>query len=347
MADGVHTTLDGFGGQQDRYRREFARPIYRHRAIVAKRPRLINDISPRQPSNHIREAISSSLATAAPQMLTNSNNVQSRTLAPLLEPAIATGSSIPNNSIATDLTQHQFKHSVRSKALRVGRSKLQVALITLAALLIVCGLYGSLVGWRTNHIAQVQAAKLTQQANKAAVSTKANSASSSVPSTIKPSPAAVANYVVAPNLPKYLIIPKLGVDARVLSVGVNTEGALETPDNVYDTAWYNESAEPGQPGAMLIDGHVSSWTAHGVFYGIKTLVAGDIIKVERGDGTIFTYTVVKNQVYPSGNVNMTSAITPVVAGQPGLNLITCTGDVTPGTSQFNERIVVYATLQQS
>ena len=98
---------------------------------------------------------------------------------------------------------------------------------------------------------------------------------------------------------------------------------------------------------MLIDGHVSSWTTDGVFYGIKKLKAGDIIKIERGDGKMFTYNVVKSQVFPSGNVNMTSAMTPVVPGQPGLNLITCTGDVIPGTSTFNERIIVYATLAGS
>jgi sortase (surface protein transpeptidase) len=96
---------------------------------------------------------------------------------------------------------------------------------------------------------------------------------------------------------------------------------------------------------MLIDGHVSSWTAHGIFYGIKNLIPGDIIKIQRGDGTVFVYNVVRSQVYQSGNVDMTSAMSPVTPGQPGLNLITCTGDVIPGTSEFNERIVVYATLQ--
>lgn len=42
---------------------------------------------------------------------------------------------------------------------------------------------------------------------------------------------------------------------------------------------------------------------------------------------------------------MTTASEPIIAGRPGLNLITCPGDVIPGTSQFNERIVVYAALQ--
>ena len=147
---------------------------------------------------------------------------------------------------------------------------------------------------------------------------------------------------MAPNLPRYLKIPKLGVDARVLQVGVTKTGALGTPNNVFDTAWYTGSAEPGQPGATLIDGHVSSWTSHGVFYGLKTLVPGDAIQIVRGDGTVFNYQVVKTQIYSAGNVNMQAAITPITPGIPGLNLITCTGDVIPGTSTFNERIIVFA-----
>src|ERR1019366_6494106 len=124
--------------------------------------------------------------------------------------------------------------------------------------------------------------------------------------------------------------------------GVTTTGALATPSNIYNAAWYNESAAPGQPGAMLVDGHVSSWTAHGVFYGLDTLAAGDKIQVERGDGQIFNYQVIKSEVYNSDDVDMNAAITPVDLTKPGLNLITCAGDVIPGTSEFNKRIIVFA-----
>jgi sortase (surface protein transpeptidase) len=156
-------------------------------------------------------------------------------------------------------------------------------------------------------------------------------------------PAATDDYIVDPNLPRYLIIPKLGVNARVLSVGVDSKGALETPNNIYDTAWYDQSALPGQPGAMLIDGHISSWTAHGVFYGLKTLSAGDIIKIQRGDGVIFSYQVIKTQIYNFSNVDMAAAMSSIDPAKAGLNLISCTGDVIPGTNEFNERIIVFAT----
>lgn len=166
-------------------------------------------------------------------------------------------------------------------------------------------------------------------------------AAGSAPSTTKPGVAAVANYTVPADHPRYLNIPKLDVHARVLSLGTLASGALAAPNNVFDTGWYDESSLPGQPGAMLIDGHVSSWTTKGVFYGLKNLKPGDELQVVRGDGTVFTYQVVKSQVFPADQVDMKAAMTPIVSGRPGLNLITCTGKIKPGTSEFNQRIVVF------
>lgn len=207
--------------------------------------------------------------------------------------------------------------------------------IATAILLIVIGSSISVYDWRSNDIINKRASILVNEANRHINHT--------VPSTIKPSTRELASYIVAPTLPRYLIIPKLGVDARILPVGVTSDGALETPENVFDTAWYDESAQPGQKGAMLIDGHISSWTTHGVFYGLSTLLPGDAIDVQGGNGAIFTYMVVKTQVYDSNNVDMGAALSPIDKTKPGLNLISCTGDVISGTSEFNERIIVFAT----
>ncbi len=226
---------------------------------------------------------------------------------------------------------------------RLNFSKLQFAMLSLAVLTILVGGYLSFMGWHSASVSQKQAVSLTKLANQAyANGLGVSSKNVNAPSTTPISSSTLAAYNVAPNLPKYLIIPKLNVDARVLSVGVTSSGAVGAPEDIYDTAWYNESAEPGQPGAMLIDGHVSSWTAHGVFYDLSSLKPGDIIRVERGDNTMFSYSVIKTVIYPVNNVNMEAALTPVVAGQPGLNLISCTGDVIPGTNSFSERIVVFA-----
>jgi sortase (surface protein transpeptidase) len=235
------------------------------------------------------------------------------------------------------LSRHRSSNNPSTKIL-YKPTKVQFGLIGMAAIVFILGIFSSLQTIKTNHNATAQVAALARKANN-----PANAAVGTVvPSTTKPSPTTVSNYIVAPNYPKYLKIPALGVDARVLQVGITSTGALGTPPNIYDSAWYSGSAQPGQPGAMLIDGHVSSWTAHGVFYGLKTLQAGDSIQIVRGDGTVFNYRVVKTQIYSANNVDMQAAMTPIAPGTPGLNLISCTGDVIPGTSLFNERIIVFA-----
>ncbi len=230
---------------------------------------------------------------------------------------------------------------------RLNFDKLQFAMSSLAILTIIVGAYLSFIGWHSTGVSQKQAVSLTKIANQAEASGLGTSSKNTALSTTPISSSTLAAYTVAPSLPRYLIIPKLNVDARVLSVGITSSGAVGSPENIYDTAWYNESAEPGQPGAMLIDGHISSWTAHGVFYRLSSLTPGDKIQIERGDNTMFSYSVVKTAIYPANNVNMKAALAPVVAGQPGLNLISCTGDVIPGTNSFSERIVVFATQVSS
>ena len=208
-------------------------------------------------------------------------------------------------------------------------------LVIVALGLLIIGLGTSLYTWRTDEIANQQAAKLIYAAN--------HNIRHTVPSTAKPTAGAAPNYVVAPTLPSYLIIPELSINAPILAVGVNAQVALEAPSNINDTAWYNESSQPGQPGAMLIDGHISSWTAPGVFYDLKTLQPGNTIEVRSGNGAIFTYQVVITKVYSFNNVNMAMAMTSINPNKPGLNLISCTGDIIPGTSEFDERIIVFAT----
>jgi hypothetical protein len=39
---------------------------------------------------------------------------------------------------------------------------------------------------------------------------------------------------------------------------------------------------------------------------------------------------------------MTAALSPINPHKPGLNLITCTGNVIAGTNEFSERIIVFA-----
>jgi sortase (surface protein transpeptidase) len=170
-----------------------------------------------------------------------------------------------------------------------------------------------------------------------------------IPSSAKPSKATLAAYTVAPTLPKYITIPSIGVgQTRVIPLGLLASGHIATPNNIFDTGWYTGSAKPGQPGAMFIYGHVSSWTTNGIFYRLKDIAQGALITVTRGDNTTYTYQVASTKIYPYNNVDMAAVLSPVNPGTPGLNLMTCTGPVitVDGASEFSQRLVVYASLRR-
>jgi LPXTG-site transpeptidase (sortase) family protein len=165
------------------------------------------------------------------------------------------------------------------------------------------------------------------------------------PSSVKPSQAAVINYSVAPTLPKYLAIPALGITkTRIIGLGLTNDNQIDVPANIYDTGWYNASAKPGQAGAMFIYGHVSSWTANGIFYNLKNLKPGDILTVQRGDNKTYSYKIITTKTYSATNVDMSAVLSPVQPGMPGLNLMTCTGPLISQSAGYSQRLVVFASL---
>ena len=163
----------------------------------------------------------------------------------------------------------------------------------------------------------------------------------------KPTENEVKEYTVAPDRPRYLTVEKLGVkNARVLPMRVNTSGELDTPRNIFDVGWYEASGKPGQGGTLMIDGHNGGPHIHGVFKNLPDLVAGDIIKVERGDGAVFNYKVVENKTVPleDSDAYMSAAARSPEPGTESVTLITCTGVWVPQKQTYDSRQFTRATL---
>ena len=156
-------------------------------------------------------------------------------------------------------------------------------------------------------------------------------------------PAQRTQYKVAPDAPRILSIGKLGIESRVMALGTLQNGQLATPRNIYDTGWFTGSSKPGQAGATLIAGHMTGLKNYGVFTNLSKLIRGDIISIERGDGKVISYKVVTTIQVPVAGVDMSSLMVPVVAGKPGLNLITCTGSFVTKLNTFSDRLLVYTT----
>lgn len=145
----------------------------------------------------------------------------------------------------------------------------------------------------------------------------------------KPDEVTVREYTVAADRPRYLSIEKLGVvNARILPVGVNTKGELETPNNIFDVGWYEASGKPGRGKTLVIDGHNGGPHVHGVFKDLPSLTNGDKIVVERGDGEKFIYEVVENVAVSleESDTYMGVALKSPEAGRESLTLISCTGE---------------------
>ena len=157
----------------------------------------------------------------------------------------------------------------------------------------------------------------------------------------------VVEYTVAPDRPRYLSIDRLGIsNARILPMGINAEGELTTPNNIFDVGWYNESGKPGQGGTLLIDGHNGGPHVQGVFKALPSLGSGDIIRVERGDGQIFQYSVVENKAVPLSESNdyMATAMMSPMKGKELITLISCTGEWSQAQKTYLSRQFVRAIL---
>ena len=244
-----------------------------------------------------------------------------------------------------------------AKVLPRTRSKMQVALVTMAVLVFGFGVMVNVQTLRTNHAAKLEVAALSKKTSQAAASSGAPNDDVVVPSedvppevdTGRSSVRRASAPIIEPGVPKSLIISSLGVKAHVKPIGVTSKGELGVPYNIYETGWYDASARPGSgagSGAVLIDGHVVGPTKPGIFASIKKMAAGDTIQVTRTDNKVVTYAVVKTQNYDANTLNVGMLLTSVTPGKPGLNLITCGGPFDTKTQHYTQRTVVFA-VQQS
>jgi LPXTG-site transpeptidase (sortase) family protein len=157
-------------------------------------------------------------------------------------------------------------------------------------------------------------------------------------------PSISANNSVIDNtnyIPKTLTITKLGINASIESVATTTSGAMGVPSNIWNAAWYNKSAKPGQPGAVFVDGHSSS-TDGALFGKLNTLAKGDIINVTRNDDIVINYKIVSINVVNRNDVNMSSMLKPYGSAKNGLNILSCEGKWIPSEETLENRVLVYA-----
>jgi hypothetical protein len=148
---------------------------------------------------------------------------------------------------------------------------------------------------------------------------------------------------MARSVPRSLVIPRIGVRAKIIPLGLRPGGSPAVPPlaTPFVTSWYDPGPTPGAPGAAVIFGHVDSATVGpAVFYNLGRLRTGDRVDVTLADRRTAVF-----RVYGAGLYPKTHFPTLGVYGYtrwPTLRLITCGGEFDRHTRQYLGNVVVFA-----
>ncbi|MDO8616317.1 MAG: class F sortase [Dehalococcoidia bacterium] len=157
-----------------------------------------------------------------------------------------------------------------------------------------------------------------------------------------PSPAPSAPAPPLRDAPFRLVIPKIAVDAAVLTYGLDANSVPEVPLNAQEVAWYDFSARPGTGGNAVFAGHVT-WNGAAVFYRLDELAAGDQVVLRGEDGTELAYTVTDTFLVDPNDPSSLSVMGATESDV--ITIITCggtffyTGDPVFNGDYTNRRIV--------
>ena len=146
------------------------------------------------------------------------------------------------------------------------------------------------------------------------------------------------------SLPISLSIPDIGLRADIVSVRTTAEGELVAPDDDTKAGWYVGSPTPGELGPAIITGHVDNYLGPAVFFNLRDMEPGQVIEVERADGTTATFEVNTIQEFTQNNFPTDQVYGNI--DHAGLRLITCSGTYSPLTTHYSHNIVIFASLPE-
>jgi LPXTG-site transpeptidase (sortase) family protein len=132
------------------------------------------------------------------------------------------------------------------------------------------------------------------------------------------------------------------VSAAVIPLHLNRDRTLQVPKNFSQAGWFVGGPEPGETGAAVIVGHVDSKSGPAVFYRLRSLRPGDIVKVVVKNKSTLRFVVRSTRMVPKNHFP-----TKLVYGKtktPSLRLITCDGRFDRSTGHYVDNYIVFADL---
>jgi hypothetical protein len=150
------------------------------------------------------------------------------------------------------------------------------------------------------------------------------------------------------SVPVSVAIPAVGVNSKLLRLGVTADGAIQVPSldtEANEAAWYKGSATPGTIGASVIEGHLDSYQGPAVFFRLGALRPGDRVDVTLADGITAVFRVTGVREYLKSNFPAKAIYG--TTNYAALRLITCGGAFDYTTGHYLSSIVVFASLASS
>lgn len=228
----------------------------------------------------------------------------------------------------------------------------RLVLIVLAGLLFVIGLaaagYQIWVDVRLKqHMTKSTVTNTTAASTNAAIdeaNVDINKLDESEPATSPPAAGQRSTGIAAPDWqPVAFRAPSIKINAYIGSVGLDKNGVLNVPRNIYTVGYYGGSSKlTDTAGAILLLGHVTGPYHNGIFFNLKDIQIGQIVEVQGGGGLVKKFKVVEKIQQPADKLDMTKAITSAHTSKLGLNIITCGGKLDKSQTSYLDRILVRA-----
>lgn len=145
--------------------------------------------------------------------------------------------------------------------------------------------------------------------------------------------------------PFRILIPQIGVDIPVQSVGLDPSGRMAVPDSYTDAGWFRFGPEPGNIGNAVIAAHLTDKAGLPAAFGnLSKLKPNDLIHVDTPSGRA-TFRIVGSRSYDAEDAPLEEIFGPYSGAR--LNLITCNGDWQKGVRSYSKRLVVFSELEGS
>ena len=147
-----------------------------------------------------------------------------------------------------------------------------------------------------------------------------------------------------PSIPTRISIPSLGVQAKIIKVGLAADGSIATPaaDPAEATGWYRLGPTPGELGTAVIVGHVDTDSRPAVFHKLTELSEGKLIEVNREDHRVATFRVESVERFPKTSFPADRVFD--TTDRARLALVTCGGTWVGGDIGYSDNVIVFATL---